>query len=106
MDVIVRGLVFGGTSFTSRKNYMRDPPYKRFHPLEDSSIMFKEKEAEHHDPNHDDALVVSLKIINILVKRILVDMGSFTDILYDNDFLKIRLNVEDLHPISSMLLWE
>ena len=53
---------------TSQKNYVRDPPFKRFCPLGDPSIVFKEEEVEHLNLDHDDALVVSLRIVNAFLK--------------------------------------
>lgn len=79
------------------------PPPKRFYPFGDPPIVFKEK-AEHLNPDHDDALVVSLKIVNTLVKKILVDIESSVDILYNDAVLKIGLNTKDLQPISSTLI--
>ncbi|URD75670.1 hypothetical protein MUK42_33875 [Musa troglodytarum] len=82
---------------------MRDSPSKRFHLSMNPSIMFKE-EMEHLDPNHDNAIVIYLRIINALVKRILVDTKSSIDILYYDSFLRIGLSTKNLQPISSILI--
>ena len=72
---------------------MRDPPFKIFCHLGDPSIVFKEEEVEHLNLDHDDALVVSLRIVNALMKRIHMDKKNSIDILYYNVFLKIGLSV-------------
>lgn len=48
--------------------------------------MFKEEEGEHFDPDYDNTLVVLLGIINLLVKRILIDIKSYANILYYDVF--------------------
>lgn len=48
--------------------------------------MFREEEAKHLDLEHDDVLVISLKIANALVKMILIDIGSLANILYYGAF--------------------
>lgn len=47
----------------------------------DPSITFKE-EVEHLDLDHDDALIISLGIANTLVKRIILDMHNFVNVIY------------------------
>lgn len=40
----------------------------------------QEEEIEYFDLNHNDALVVSLRIINTRVKRVMIDIDSSTNI--------------------------
>lgn len=45
-------------------------------------IIFKEEETEYLDLNHDDALIVFMRMINTQMKRIMIDIGSSIDNLY------------------------
>ena len=53
---------------------------------------------------HDDALVVTLKIGGHDVKRVLVDKGSSTEIMYPNLFRGLKLMPEDLTCYDSPLI--
>lgn len=56
---------------------------------DDWEITFTEKEMEYLDPNHDDALLVSVRMINAL--------GSTIDILFFDTFQKLRLSTNNLN---------
>ena len=43
---------------------------------DDLEIIFKEEEMKYFDPNHDDDLIVSMRMINVQVKRIMIDTKS------------------------------
>ena len=53
---------------------------------------------------HDDALVISTTIANFNVQRILVDNGSFVDILFISAFDKIKIGRDKLHPFHTFLV--
>lgn len=42
------------------------------------------------DPSYVDALVVSVRMINTRVKRVMINLGSSTNILYFDTFLKTQ----------------
>uniref|UniRef100_A0A804L555 Uncharacterized protein n=1 Tax=Musa acuminata subsp. malaccensis TaxID=214687 RepID=A0A804L555_MUSAM len=101
IDVITGGPVAGGTSMSRRKAYahsartdapQRGPDPKVAFPLEDVKR-----------PEHDDALVIMTQIANAQVRRIMIDTGSSTDVLYLDAFLKLGLTKESLKPIYSAL---
>ena len=50
---------------------------------------------------HDDALVITLRIGGYYVKRIMVDQGSATEIMYPDLYKGLSLRAEDLTPYSS-----
>ncbi|XP_065034299.1 uncharacterized protein LOC135680310 [Musa acuminata AAA Group] len=52
---------------------------------------------------HDDALVISARIVNAQVRRIMVDTGSSADILYFDAFQKLGLPGDSMKPILSAL---
>ena len=53
---------------------------------------------------HDDALVITLRIEGYDVKRVIVDQGSATEIMYHNLYKGLNLRAEDLTPYSSPLV--
>ncbi|RRT80472.1 hypothetical protein B296_00002069 [Ensete ventricosum] len=52
--------------------------------LQEPEITFEMGEAEY--PDHDDNLVISVKISNAQVKRVMVVTENFTDVLYLDAF--------------------
>ncbi|RWW40633.1 hypothetical protein BHE74_00053938 [Ensete ventricosum] len=54
-------------------------------------------------PYHDDALVVTAHITNACIRRIMIDIGSSTDILYLDTFHKLGMTNRDLIPMTSTL---
>lgn len=62
-----------------------------------------EEEIEFLDPNHSDALMDSIRIINPQVKRVIIDIGSSADILYFDVFQKLGLLTNDLTFMTSSL---
>ena len=53
---------------------------------------------------HDDALVTTLRIGGYDVKRVMVDQGSATKIMYPDLYKGLRLRAKDLTPYSSPLV--
>ena len=53
---------------------------------------------------HDNALLITLKIGGYNVKRVMVDGGSATEIMYPNLYKGLKLKPEDLLPYSSPLI--
>ncbi|RWW75985.1 hypothetical protein BHE74_00015966 [Ensete ventricosum] len=64
-------------------------------------IAFEAGETEYFD--HNDALVVSVSISNARVKRVMIDIGSYADVLYFDTLQKLGLTTTDLSPMSSTL---
>ena len=55
-----------------------------------------------HHP-HEDALVITTKLANSLIHRVLIDSGRAINILYWNVYQKIGLKREDLCLTTSPL---
>nr|XP_023923293.1 uncharacterized protein LOC112034710 [Quercus suber] len=53
---------------------------------------------------HDDVLVITLKIIGYDVKRVMVDQGSATEIMYPDLYKGLNLKPGDLSPYNSPLV--
>ena len=53
---------------------------------------------------YDDALVISISIANLNMQRILVDNGSFADILFISTFDKMKIGLNKLHLLHTFLV--
>ena len=53
---------------------------------------------------HDDALVITLRIWGYDMKRVMVDQGRATKIMYPDLYKGLNLKVKDLTPYSSPLV--
>ena len=53
---------------------------------------------------HDDALVVTLKISGYNVRRVMIDQGSATEIMYPDLFKRLKLKPENLTAYSSPMV--
>ena len=53
---------------------------------------------------HDDALLITLRIGDYDVKRVMVDGGSAAEIMYLDLYKGLKLKPEDLMPYSSSLM--
>ena len=71
-----------------------------FHP----TLSFSEEDKIGTAQPHDDALLITLKIRDYNVKRVMVDGGSVTEVMYPNLYKGLNLKLEDLMPYSSHLI--
>ncbi|XP_075655095.1 uncharacterized protein LOC142625297 [Castanea sativa] len=67
-------------------------------------IEFTEEDARPFHHPHDDALVVSIRVEDYNTHLVLVDNGSFTDILYYPAFWQMRIEREWLVPTNASLV--
>ncbi|XP_050290249.1 uncharacterized protein LOC126728478 [Quercus robur] len=106
----ITGGPFSGGSFRSlKKAYHRQvnsvhamPPSKHRRTYQDMS--FSEGDAMGVKQPHNDPLVIMLNIEGFNTKRILVDNGSFVDIIYFPAFQQLRLDPKRLRPFNSPLV--
>ena len=70
------------------------------HPV----IGFTEEDARRLHHPHDDALMVSICVGDYNTHRVLVDNGSFVDILYYSAFQQMRIKREQLIPTNAPLI--
>ena len=71
-----------------------------FHPI----LSFLEKDKIRTTQPHDDALLITLRIEDYDVKRVMVDGGSGAEIMYPDLCKGLRLKPEDLMPYNSPLM--
>ncbi|XXG72518.1 hypothetical protein AAC387_Pa07g1590 [Persea americana] len=64
--------------------------------IERPNIWFSDRDLEDVELPHNDPLVLTLKLQNFLVQRVLVDPCSSSEILYYDCFKKLKLKDEDL----------
>ncbi|RWW24506.1 hypothetical protein GW17_00011202 [Ensete ventricosum] len=102
IDAIISRLASGGDNTSRRKAYARATVEKCPRQRDGLKINFKAKKIEY--PDHDDALVTSIRIVNTQVKRIMVDIGSSTDILYFYVFKKLGMVEKDITPMTLALI--
>ncbi|RWW70125.1 hypothetical protein BHE74_00022201, partial [Ensete ventricosum] len=95
IDVIFGGPASGGNSSSMRKAYARSEAGKRPLHHEDLNVTFRSEGEEHS--SYDDVLVISIRMANAYVKRVMID------ILYFNAFQKLGLTDRDLAPLTSTL---
>ncbi|KAJ1395702.1 hypothetical protein SESBI_33153 [Sesbania bispinosa] len=86
ISTIAWGFTSGGVTGSSRRRYSRsvmtiNTQTEDRHPHL-PEISFSDMDFEGIKPHQDDSMVIKALIANFMVKRILVDQGSSTDILY------------------------
>jgi hypothetical protein len=111
IHMITGGMATGETSCSSRKAYARQihnvlvtQKTSKIPRLEDLSITFTEEDARKVIHPHDDALVVTLEIAGYSTRRVLINNGSSTDIIYLTAFQQIRIGKDQLRPIETPLV--
>ena len=72
--------------------------------IDNPVIGFSEEDSRRLYHPHDDALVVSLRVGEYNVHRVLVDNGSLADILYYLAFQQMRIDREQLVPVNAPLV--
>ncbi|XP_065023218.1 uncharacterized protein LOC135649049 [Musa acuminata AAA Group] len=95
------GPASGGSSMSGRKAYARAAPDEALGLGPEPEITFPTGATGR--PHHDDAIVISARVANAQVRRIMVDTGSSADILYFGAFQKLGLARESLSPMRSAL---
>ena len=67
-------------------------------------IAFDDEDLEGTIQPHDDALVIVARISGFLVKRVMIDQGSGTDVMYPDLFKGLGLKNQDLAKYDSPLV--
>ena len=109
--MIIGGTAATGSSKKARKTYLRmvqnvqltgsvPKIARRKSPI----IGFSEDDVRHLHHPHDDALVVSIRVGDYNVHRMLVDNGSSADILYYPAFQQMGINRARLTPANAPLV--
>ena len=104
-------VIIGGTSARqsskSRKTYLKvgqnvqlseRPP--RMRGTNEQAITFTDEDARRVHHPHDDAIVITLVIVDYTTRRVLIDNGSLVDILYYPAFQQMRLEQNQLRLVK------
>ena len=109
--MIVGDITTVGCSKKARKTYLRmvhsvqlTGSVPKMPQIDNPIIGFSEDDARRLHHPHDDALVVSLRIGDYNMHRVLVDNGSSVDILYYPAFQQMRIDREQLTPMNASLM--
>lgn len=65
------------------------------------TISFSDRDLGDVQLPHNDPLVVTLRIGNFNVKRVLIDQGSFAEVMYQDLYEKLGLGESDLTSFTS-----
>ena len=68
------------------------------------AIIFTNENARRLHHPHDNAIVITLVIVNYTTRRVLIDNGSSANILYYPAFQPMRINKELLRPVNVPLI--
>ncbi|XP_028090068.1 uncharacterized protein LOC114290389 [Camellia sinensis] len=71
---------------------------------EKNVLNFSSRDLKRIQTPHNDALVVTLRVRDFDVKRILIDQGSSVEIMYYDAFKQLKLRDTDLAPATSPLV--
>ena len=71
-----------------------------FHP----TLSFSKEEKIRNTQPHDDALLITPRIGDYDVKRMMVDGGSTAEVMYPDLYKGLNLKLEDLMPYNSSLM--
>ena len=71
---------------------------------DEQAITFTDEDAERVHHPHDDAIFITLLIADYTTRRVLMDNGSSTDILYYSAFQQMRLGRHQICLVSSPLV--
>ena len=73
------------------QNVQRSGRSPRMRTTDEQAITFTDEDAERVHHPHDDAIVITLLIVDYMTKRVLMDNGSSANILYYPTFQQMRL---------------
>ena len=71
---------------------------------DEQAITFTDEDALRIHHPHNDAIIITLLIADYSIRRVLVDNGSSTDILYYPAFQQMNLGRDQLRPVHSPLV--
>ncbi|KAK3030966.1 hypothetical protein RJ639_034887 [Escallonia herrerae] len=101
----------GGSSGKSRKAYAREVCITSQNPSKKQktarapipTISFSDEDLKDVKTLHDDPLVITIKAGNFEVKHVLVDNGSFVEILFYDAFKKMNISTDRLQKMDTPL---
>ncbi|XP_020209069.1 uncharacterized protein LOC109794006 [Cajanus cajan] len=107
INTIAGGFAGGGSTSSAQKKHFR--AVRTVHNVDKvqrrlPTITFTEADFKGIDPDQDDPMVISVKIHNCIVRKMLVDQGGSVDILYWNTFKQLGIPNAELVPYNEPLV--
>ncbi|XP_014511615.1 uncharacterized protein LOC106770314 [Vigna radiata var. radiata] len=107
INTISGGFAGGGASSSARKRHLRN--LRSVHtiarnPLSMSDITFIDKDFHAPDPEQDDPMVITARIAQYDVSKVLIDQGSSVNILYWTTFQKMALTEDAITPFHEQIV--
>ena len=109
--MIVGGTTVTGSSKKARKTYLKmvqnvqlTGSVSKIARRESPIIRFSEEDARRLHHPHEDALVVSIRVEDYNMHRLLIDNGSSADILYYSAFQQMGIDRERLISMNASLV--
>ncbi|XP_010279065.1 PREDICTED: uncharacterized protein LOC104613068 [Nelumbo nucifera] len=106
IHVISGGIVARGESSLGRKKYTHlcEIDNQGQKKRQDDPVTFTDDDLQGVQTPHNDALVITTKVANFEVWRILVDTGSCVDVLFEEAFEKLGIDKDHLTPVNTPLM--
>ncbi|XP_014524463.1 uncharacterized protein LOC106780680 [Vigna radiata var. radiata] len=107
IDTISRGFAGGGASSSARKRHLRN--LHSIHsvirsPAAMPDITFTNKDFHAPDPDQDDPMVITTRIAQYDVSKVLVDQGSSVNILYWTTFRRMEISEDMIAPFNEQIV--
>ncbi|XP_014499530.1 uncharacterized protein LOC106760626 [Vigna radiata var. radiata] len=107
IDTISGGFAGGGASSSARKRHVRS--LRSVHnivrnPLSMPDITFTDEDFHAPDPDQDDPMVITARIAEYDVSKVLIDQGSSVNILYWTTFQKMGLSEDIIAPFGEQIV--
>ena len=109
--MIIEGTTITRLSKKTRKTYLRMVQnvqltdfVNKMPQIDNPIIGFSKEDARRLHNSHDNAFVVSLRVGDYNMHRVLVNNGSSADILYYLAFQQMRIDREQLVSINALLI--
>ncbi|XP_014491822.1 uncharacterized protein LOC106754327 [Vigna radiata var. radiata] len=107
IDSISGGFAGGGASSSARKRHLRN--LHSIHsvirsPASMPDITFTNKDFHAPDPDQDDPMVITARIAQYEVSKVLVDQGSSVNILYWTTFRRMEISEDMIAPFNEQIV--
>ncbi|XP_015964322.1 uncharacterized protein LOC107488144 [Arachis duranensis] len=109
INYILGGFAGGGITNTARKRSyrammtMEGTQQNSPAPTSSAIVNFSASDFKSRTPNRDDPVVISVSMGELIVKKVLLDPGSSTDVLFYSTFKKMQLSDKSLQPSGGEL---
>ena len=110
MNIITGGSEVSGITYSTARRHawvVINPETNTSPPLSNTTtnqlIFFVDNEDSTLINPHHDALVISLLIANYRIKRVLIDKGSSTNVIFVNALKEINIEESHIHHHSTIL---